>query len=138
MTASFNNFDSLPSVTQVAGVHVDLGQYMSTSKACASRKSTLFSKQQCNSGACFWTWSLIALRGQQIHHSFSQYLCNNKMPTNTQHRSPAGWQVGAPHLLQNLRLRQSNGNTSTKVCKMMVSSAVSPCSVHALGRWRPQ
>lgn len=104
LTASFSNFDSLPSVTQVAGVHVDLGQYMSTSKACASRRSPIFSKQQSNSGAWFWTWSLTALGGHQIHQSFSQCLRNKPDPSEYTQPKPAGRQEGAT-LLQNPSLR---------------------------------
>lgn len=134
LTASFNNFDSLPSVTQVAGVPVEPAQYVATRKACVSRKSTTFSKQQHNSGACFWTWGLTAWRGQWTHPSFSQYW--HFIPTNTQHRSLAGWQVGAQLLLQNLRLWQRNGKASTKAWKMMVSFAP-PALQHALrADWR--
>lgn len=43
---------------------------------------------------------------------------------NTQRQSPAGLQAEAGHILQSLMQKQSDGKTSTKVCKMMVSSAL--------------
>lgn len=65
---------------------MDLGQYTSTSKACVSRRSPIFSKLQNNSGAHFWTWSITALPGQQIHQSFRQCLHNRQ--DTSEHTAP--------------------------------------------------